>query len=189
VERYKAWRMSTRTIHGRRPRPATVNRELACPKEMWNVARKGLVDLKAGVPAENPVSAIKFFDEQNIRNRVLTPEEFERMVEFSPDYLKPILLCAYHMGMRKAEILNLTWDRVDLKVRFIRLKATDTKTKEARHIPIDHELRDMWYNLPIALDSFGGRAVCIHTAGEARAVHSGDLQPCVPGRGACRCRR
>jgi hypothetical protein len=45
VERYEAWRMSTKTIHGRRPRSTTVNRELACLKEMWNVARKGLIDL------------------------------------------------------------------------------------------------------------------------------------------------
>jgi hypothetical protein len=83
------------TIYGRHPRPATINRELACLKEMFNVARKGLIVLKAGGPPQNPVSAVKFLDEQNVRDRVLTPEEFERMLGVSPDYLKPVLLCAY----------------------------------------------------------------------------------------------
>ncbi len=47
---------------------------------MFNVARKGLLVLKGGVLQENPVAAVRFLDEQNIRDRVLTPEEFQRMV-------------------------------------------------------------------------------------------------------------
>jgi integrase len=98
------------------------------------------------------VSAIKSFDEQHTRNRVLTPEEFERMVELSPDCLKPISLSACHTGMRKAEILHLTWDHVGLKAGFIWLKASDTKTKEVRHVSIGRELPDRLHSLPIALD-------------------------------------
>lgn len=95
VERYKTQRLASTTIHGRHPTPATLNRELACLKHMFSVARKGLIDLKGGVPTENPVSAVKFLDEQNIRDRVLTREEFQHMLDISPDYLKPVLLCAY----------------------------------------------------------------------------------------------
>jgi hypothetical protein len=64
--------MAGTTIHGRRPRPATLNRELACLKHMFNVARKGLIELKGGVPADNPVSPVKFLDEQNIRTEIPT---------------------------------------------------------------------------------------------------------------------
>jgi integrase len=103
---------------------------------MFNVARKGLVHLPGGVPNENPVSGVKFLDEHNSRDRVLTAEEFQRMLDASLDYLKPILHCAYHTGMRRGGILELTWDRVDLKAGFIRLKDTDTKTDAARSIPI-----------------------------------------------------
>ena len=117
--------------------------KLACLKAMFNVARKGLLHLPGGVPNDNPVSSVKFFDEHNIRDRVLTAEEFQRMFDASPEYLKPILHCAYHTGMRRGEILALTWDRVDLKAGFIRLKDTDTKTDEARKIPIGRELREV----------------------------------------------
>jgi integrase len=130
VERYKTQRLAGKTIHGRPPTSATINRELACLKHMFNVARKGLIELKGGVPTENPVSAVPFLDEQNVRDGVLTHEEFQRMLDVSPAYLKPVLICAYYTGMRKGEILGLTWDRVDLKSGFIRRKESDTKTGE-----------------------------------------------------------
>ena len=82
------------------------------------------------------MSAIKPFDDQHIRNRVLTPEEFQRMVELSPDRLKPISLCACDAGMREAEILKLTWGCLGLKAGFIRLRAIDTETKEAPMSPL-----------------------------------------------------
>ena len=50
------------------------------------------------------------------------------MVHVSLDYLKPVLLYVYHSGMRRGEILGLTWEGVDLKGEFIRLKGADTKT-------------------------------------------------------------
>jgi hypothetical protein len=85
---------------------ATLNRELACLKHMFNIPRKGLIELKGGMPSENPVSAIAFLDEQNVGDRVLTPEEFQRMVETLPDYLRPGVRCAYHTGRRNGAI----WD-------------------------------------------------------------------------------
>jgi integrase len=153
VERYKSLRQTETDRHGRYPKPATINRELACLKAMFNVARKGLLYLPGGLPHENPVSRVRFFDEHNIRDRILTAEEFHRMLDASPDYLKPILQCAYYTGMRRGEILGLTWDKVDLKAGFIRLKDTDTKTDDARNIPIGRELRDVLGRLPVALDA------------------------------------
>jgi hypothetical protein len=81
------------------------------------------------------VRAIKSFDEQRMRHRVLTSEEFQRMVELSPDRLKPISLCACEAGMRKAAISKLTWGWAGLKAGFIRFKAVDTETKEAPMSP------------------------------------------------------
>ena len=89
------------------------------------------------------------------RSRVLTPEEFQRMLNVSPDYFKPVLSCGSYTGMRREEILELTWDRVDLKAGFIRLRVT--KVKDARHIPIGRELRKVLQRLPIALDPQGAQ--------------------------------
>ena len=58
----------------------------------------------------------------------------------SPKHLKDILVTAYWTGMRKGEILNLTWDKVNLKERIIRLEAEDTKEKKAKTIPIGDKL-------------------------------------------------
>jgi integrase len=136
IERYKMLRLVIMDRVGRHPKPATVNRELACLRSMFNVAPKGLVHLPGGESNENPVSSVKFLGEHNIRDRVLTAEEFQRMLDASPGYLKPILHCAYYNGMRRGEILEWTWDRVDLKAGFIRLKETDIKIDAARSIPI-----------------------------------------------------
>jgi integrase len=107
--------------------------------------------------------AIKLLEEKNVRDRVLSPEEFQRMLEVAPDYFKPVLSCAYYTGMRKGEILRLTWDRVDLKTGFIRLKDTDTKTGKGRSIPIGRELREMLQRLPIVLDAQGTRVPYVFT--------------------------
>ena len=62
------------------------------------------------------------------------------LLDHSPDYLIPIIKVAYHTGMRRGEILRLSWDKVDLKEGFIRLKPEDTKTNEGRHVPLHEDL-------------------------------------------------
>ena len=78
--------------------------------------------------------------ENNARDRVLSVEEFEMLQVNSAAHVKAINFMAYQTGMRSGEILNLTWDRVDLKAGLIRLKAEDTKTDEARLIPLTADL-------------------------------------------------
>jgi integrase len=145
----------------------------------FNVARKGLIELKGGAPTENPVSAVEFLEGHNVRDRVLTPEEFARMLGASPDYLKPVLQCAYYTGMRKGELLGLTWDRVDLKAGFIRLKGIDTKISEARSIPIGRELRHVLQSFPWQWTPRGTAPLCVHANWPTHQVNPGDFQPGV----------
>jgi integrase len=84
----------------------------------------------------------------NARDRVLSPEEFQNLLDNSPSYLKAILTTGYYTGMRRGEILNLTWDRVDISNRVIRLMPQDTKDKEARTIPICDNLMTCLKSLP-----------------------------------------
>jgi len=84
--------------------------------------------------------------EDNVRDEILEPAQFEDLQAHSAEYLRPIILVAYATGMRLDEILGLTWDRADLKGGFIRLKGEDTKSGEGRLIPLDlfPGLRDMF---------------------------------------------
>jgi integrase len=126
-------------------KPATVNRELACLKTIFTKA------VRNGKAEKNPTQGLKMLKENNERDRLLSPEEYVRLLPHCPDYLKPIIRLAYFTGMRLGEILNLVWDRVDLKEGFINLHPEDTKTQEARSVPLNKELLEMFRAMPRGL--------------------------------------
>lgn len=51
----------------------------------------------------------------NARDRILTPVQYESLLKHLPLHSRAIVSMAFYTGMRRGEILNLTWDRVDLK--------------------------------------------------------------------------
>jgi integrase len=53
--------------------------------------------------------------------------------------------------MRLGEILPLTWEKVNMEERFIRLVASDTNDHEPREIPIGNELYQIFRSIPRAL--------------------------------------
>ncbi len=83
----------------------------------------------------------------DIRDRIMTHDEFTRLCENSARHLRDILIMGYYTGMRRGEILNLTWDKVDMKNRFINLEAADTKDNERRTIPLCDECYEMLKNV------------------------------------------
>ena len=87
----------------------------------------------------------------NARDRILSWDEFEKLRAVSSAHLKGILTMAFFTGMRKREILSLTWDRIDLDKREIRLEAMDTKTGQPRTCPIGEELLRLLQCLPSRL--------------------------------------
>lgn len=134
IEEYILKRKKDITHKRRHPKPATINRELACLKTIFNRA------IQNGKCERNPMSCIKFLKENNKRDRVLSREEFQSLLDVSPSHLKPILITAYETGMRAGEIFSLAWEQVDLEQGFITLKAEQTKTNEGRKIPISQWL-------------------------------------------------
>jgi len=84
----------------------------------------------------------------DVRDRILSHNEFIKIMNHSRGHTKAIIAMGYYTGMRKGEILNLTWDKVDIVNRMIRLEASDTKDKEARNIPICDELLKILLSIP-----------------------------------------
>ena len=87
----------------------------------------------------------------NARDRVLSPDEYQRLYDAAAVHLKPIVATGYYTGMRRGEILGLTWDKVDLREGFIHLDAEETKDGEARDIPICEDLKIIFQRLQRAL--------------------------------------
>ncbi len=72
----------------------------------------------------------------NARKKILSVDQFSRLMSYLPVHSRPVLATAYFTGMRLREVLTLMWDRVSLKERMIRLEAKVTKDREPRLIPI-----------------------------------------------------
>lgn len=125
--------------------PATVNRELSCLKTILNRA------VKHDILNSNPITRVKKLPENNVRMKVLNPDEFERLLDACPDYLRPIVITAFYTGMRKSEVLDLVWEEVDLEAGFIRLPPHRTKPKTARSVPIHPRVRKILQTLPRGL--------------------------------------
>ena len=77
----------------------------------------------------------------------MSEEEWGKLYDKAGSRLKPVLLIAYQLGMRLGEILNLTWDRVDLQRGFITLSERDTKNGESRLVPITSCVRQVMTEL------------------------------------------
>jgi integrase len=108
--------------------PATINRELACLKHMFTLAKKWKM------ADENPVKEVHFFQEQQIEMRILTREEIDKLISCASPRLKPILIVALNTGMRKGEILHLRWSDVEFDNQFLLLR--ETKSIRPRKVPM-----------------------------------------------------
>jgi len=147
VEAYRQRRLGQPS--GRAPygptKPASVNRELAVFKTIFSKATKN------GKAERNPAQGVKLLKENNERNRILSPEEYIRLLAHCPAHLKPIVKLAYHTGMRQGEILNLTWGQVDVKEGFIKLAPAHGKSNEWRLVPLTREPVELFQAMPRGL--------------------------------------
>ena len=123
IEKYKKKRLE-------KVKPATINRELACLKNMFNKARKW------NYAKENPVKDVEFFKEERLDVTILTPEkEIEFLAELKSKKTKAVVITALNAGMRKKEIFDLMKDNVDFNKRVIHV--IHTKNWEVRDIPMN----------------------------------------------------
>ena len=142
VEKFRQSRLSEISIRKGKPvLPSTINRDVANFRAMLNKA----VDYS--LIESNPIGRIKQLEENNIRERVLNPEEFELLLYHCPDHLKGPVLIGFYIPMRQGEIFQLTWDKVDIVRKYIRL-GQETKNKTGRVIPLHPKILDYLNRLP-----------------------------------------
>lgn len=144
VEGYINWRRRQGRKIGGSLKDTTLNRELACLK---TIVRRAMLNRLID---RNPIDGLKLFKDRP-RDRVISPVEFQSLVENCSLHIKPIVEIAYATGMRRGEILGLRWDQIDFKNRVIVLEADDTKTKNRREIPLDDTLVALLQQVPRTL--------------------------------------
>ncbi|MEO8455581.1 MAG: site-specific integrase [Sphingomicrobium sp.] len=72
-----------------------------------------------------------------VRVRYLTHAQAEAVLARLPDHQQEVVLFALSTGLRQRNILDLTWDRVDLARRIATVEGSDTKNGEALGVPLN----------------------------------------------------
>lgn len=133
------------TQSGKKRTTATVNRYVASLSSLFSYAVRDLRWLD-----ESPCRNIKKLKESKGRDRVLSSDETERLLEACRKSKSPYLYCitliAITTGARQGEILNLAWRDIDFenKIAFIK----ETKNGRPRSValcqPVIEELQRLY---------------------------------------------
>lgn len=158
---------------------ASINRELAVLKRMFSLG------VQSTPPKVNLIPYIPMLKESNTRKGFFELEEYSALKSALPHYLKPIVTFAYHTGWRAGEILNLTWDKVDLKQGIISLNPGETKNEKARTVYLNEELAKEMKSLssnrhlgcPFVFHHNGGKIKRITRAWKTACIKAGLCEP------------
>jgi len=77
------------------------------------------------------------------RKGFLEYEQYARLRQQLPHYLRPVLAMGFYTGMRLGEILQLRWENISLLDAQVRLDPGSTKNDEPRTTPLVGELLEM----------------------------------------------
>ena len=114
---------------------STINKERSALSKMFQV----LIEME--FCDRNPVRLVKGPDERDGKREVYVSfEDFNALVAYLPTWLKPIIQTLYFSGMRRGEVMCLTWDNINLDSRVIRLHAHQTKERQPKRVPIHRVL-------------------------------------------------
>lgn len=168
IQKYKLHRLDTPTRFGEQRAIATVNRELALLRSIFNHARSESWIQRSPFDAKG-ISLISMADETK-RERVLSMAEEKRLLaaceanraitytrqgkeitvtsQSNSLYLKSIIITALDTAMRKGELLKLQWKDVNFTLNEIEIRAFNTKTASKRIVGmtgrVKEELLKLW---------------------------------------------
>jgi site-specific recombinase XerD len=115
--------------------PVTVNIELRMLRvAFYRAERWKLLN-------DNPFKRVRLMRIPEQQPTYLTKEDFQKLMTFvSEEWLKDMLVVAVATGMRRGELLNLTWESIDLERRMIHVRNINgfqTKSGKNRSIPMN----------------------------------------------------
>ena len=113
---------------------ATINRELAALRRMFNLAAERLG--KSG-------PRIALLEENNVRQGFLGYGDFLKLRDALPQYLKGVFVFLYFSGWRLNSALSLERRDVDLEARVIRLRPEISKNRESATFPLSGEIYEV----------------------------------------------
>ena len=135
VERFKTTRAREfKTVRGEgkrvktsKPlRPATVNRELACLKALFNLV------IKADILAKNPVSRVKMLAENNLQTRVLSFKEQHAYLAKATPVLRDVATLILETGMRPEEVYTARPENINLVKGYVQVPHGKTAAARRR---------------------------------------------------------
>jgi len=121
---------------------STIRNELRIISHLFTIARKewGMESLA------NPIENIRMPKMPPGRDRRLNKGEEKQLLGSAEYPLKEIITLAIETGMRRGEILDITWENVNLKRSTIELP--DTKNGDSRIIPLSKRVKTTVKGLP-----------------------------------------
>jgi integrase len=138
IEKWKRDRAQSITRRGTTRSPASVNLELAVLSRIFTLA----VELEQA--ASNPCRKVRKLRVDNQRNRYLSSHEETRLMAQLTGrrkHLHALVSLALGTGMRRGELLSLSWRHVD----FLRgvIHVVNTKTARDRIVPMSQRVREV----------------------------------------------
>lgn len=137
--------------------PKTVQLELGIFSAVLNTAKR-----EWSIPVENPIATIRKPKLPKWRERRLEDDEEERLLaaakESKSSALAVCIILALETGMRRGEIVDLTWQQIDLNNHVIRLDMT--KNGDSRTVPLSDAAESAIRALPRPLH--GGKLTSFH---------------------------
>ena len=118
----------------REVKPATVNRELTVLRHMMSKA------VEWNLIAKNPLNGIKVLKVPETLERILDTSEELRLLtacnEIRSRFLRSAIILALNTGMRRGELMSLTWDHIDLTRNVVRIVNAKSRSGN-RSIPLN----------------------------------------------------
>ncbi|MDI6448479.1 tyrosine-type recombinase/integrase [Anaerobaca lacustris] len=117
----------------------SVNKDIRTLKRVFNLAIEPRGYLRDG---QNPFAKIRERKQTAKNIRYVTVPEYRALMEAAGSlWWKALLSTAYCCGLRRSEILNLTWADIDFDAQRVRVRPKESGIQTIRWEPKDHQHR------------------------------------------------